>query len=594
MASYLKTTTEVVNMRTQKHLVSEITKVYQCELEMCATCGNTLERSVNVNGRKIVQTMLEVMKIAYYPKQCPMPNCTGQTSRLRSAEWQQIAPLNGTYGYDVIARIGWQRQTQHQTYEEIHNDLLSTVQISKSQIRYLYTYQYLPLLACHERGSWEELMRVSDEMGLILTLDGLAPEGGEPQLWLIRELRTGMTLRSGWMSEQSQTAFENFLAPIAEQGLRVEAVMSDKQRGLVPAVKATFSGAKHAFCQSHYLGNIAEPVAQADEAMKVSLRKQVRQEIGHLVRPEQVEQPGVLMVTGLLPTPINADQLTNATPETKPDDPVTSAEAEEKTEHDEREQEEIETAIKRRIRYLLTLKGRPPFCLAGIETYERLSEVSDNLTEMIAHHPSPCLAQLHQGLNLSLTMFKSEYLDLRQVAVWLHYISDLLDPQDKPTRTGEQVQTAILSYLDDMRYQSQDNEVLTKLAKQIDKTTHNYLKGLFHSYDTPDLPRTNNDRESEFRGLNQQLLRTTGQKGGSRRIIQRSGAWELITRPDSLRKTTAAISSIELGEYQIERTRVRIHRARFRFHTRSYKRSRKQLQDLKQRWFQLPQDGAPG
>ncbi len=75
-------------------------------------------------------------------------------------------------------------------------------------------------------------------MGLILTLDGLAPEGGEPQLWLIRELRTGKTLRSGWMSEQGQPAFENFLRPIAEAGLRVEAVMSDKQRGLVPALKA--------------------------------------------------------------------------------------------------------------------------------------------------------------------------------------------------------------------------------------------------------------------------------------------------------------------------------------------------------------------
>jgi hypothetical protein len=135
---------------------------------------------------------------------------------------------------------------------------------------------------------------------------------------------------------------------------------------------------------------------------------------------------------------------------------------------------------------------------------------------------------------------------------------------------------------------------LIKLAKQIDKTTHNYLKGLFHSYDIPDLPRTNNDRESEFRGLNQHLLRTTGQKAGSRRIIQRSGAWELIPRPDSLRKTTAAISIIELGEYQIERTRVRIHRDRFRFHTRSIKRSRKQLQDLKERWFQLPSDSAPG
>ena len=62
---------------------------------------------------------------------------------------------------------------------------------------------------------------------------------------------------------------------------------------------------KGSHCQSHYLNNIAEPVAQADEAMKVSLRQCVREAIGDLIRPEQVERPGVLTVTGLRPSPIS-------------------------------------------------------------------------------------------------------------------------------------------------------------------------------------------------------------------------------------------------------------------------------------------------
>jgi hypothetical protein len=581
--------------------------VYKCELEKCSICGSLLEQSDYLNGRKIVQTMSSVMQIGYYAKECPMPGCRGYQSSLRSAEWQQIAPLNGTYGYDVIANIGWQRQTLHQTFAEIHSGLVNRLQISEAQVRYMYTYQYLPLLACYERGSWEEIEGVSAEVGLILTTDGLAPEGGEPQLWLVRELRTGKTLRSGWMSEQGQTAFENFLGPIAEAGLRVEAVMSDKQRGLVPALGVVFPNARHTFCQGHYLNNIAEPVAKADEAMKVSLRKQVRQEIGELIRPEQVDQPGVLTVTGLLPTLIKEEEAAEVAPQTRLDEPLGQAEREEteatgpeqeetkgeEIDPVEQEQEEIESAIKRRIRYLLTLKGRPPFRLAGIEMYERLNEVSDNLAEMIAHLPSPSLEQLHQGLDLSLTMFKDNYLDLSQGAEWLHQISELLDPEDKPPRTGEQVQTALLSYLDDIRHQSQNNEVLAKFARQIEKTSHSYQSGLFHSYDIPDLPRTNNDRESEFRALNQQLLRTTGQKGGTRRLIQRSGAWELIPRPDSLAETVKAISTVEHSEYKKERTRVHSHRDRFRFHTRSVKRSRKQLQDLKERWLRLPPDKLP-
>jgi hypothetical protein len=607
-------------MRTPKQLYPQSSKTYTYELETCSICGCPLTQEEYTNGRKIVQTMESVMKIAYRPKRCLNPDCSGQGANLRSAGWQQIAPLYGTYGYDVIANIGWQRQTRHQNFNEVHGMLPKHVQISESQVRYLYTYQYLPLLACHERDSWEDIVHVSKKMGLILTLDGLAPEGGEPQLWLIRELRTGKTLRSGWMSEQSQVAFENFLKPIVEAELRVVAVMSDKQRGLLPAIKSIFPQAAHGYCHSHYLKNIAVPVATIDEAMKVSLRKQVRAEVGELIRPEQVEQPGVLTVTGLLPTPVNDVLLTKDVSEVVKDESLTATQVENvenieetedvkdrkeaqegvKTEEEKQralarqEQEEIETACKRRVRYLLTLKGRPPFRLAGVEMHERLREVSDCLGEMTVHMPTPCLTQLQQGIEQSLAAHQEDYLHVRQGFDWLRQISDLLAPEDKAVRTGEQVKGELQSHLRLMKQQSQGNDILTEFVKQIAKTTQNYQSGLFHTYDTPDLPRTNNERESEFRGLNQQLLRTTGQKGGTRRLIQRSGAWELIPRPDSLTATVTAIAAVDYDEYKKERIRVRSHRDRFRLHTRSVKQSRKQLQDLKDRWLRLPSGKPPG
>jgi hypothetical protein len=140
----------------------------------------------------------------------------------------------------------------------------------------------------------------------LLSLDGLAPEAGEPQLWLVRELLIGVTLRCGWMSQQNQAAFVHFLQPIADLGLRVTAVMSDKQSGLLPAVAEVFPQARHAFCQSHYLRNIAIPVAEADEAMKMLLRQDVRAAIGQYIRQEDVVAEGVLTVTGVLPSPVEA------------------------------------------------------------------------------------------------------------------------------------------------------------------------------------------------------------------------------------------------------------------------------------------------
>ncbi len=137
--------------------------------------------------------------------------------------------------------------------------------------------------------------------------------------------------------------------------------------------------------------------------------------------------------------------------------------------------------------------------------------------------------------------------------------------------------------------ESHGNEVLSNLACGIYQTTCNYESGLFHTYDAPALPRTNNDRESEFRDLYRRLLMTTGQKGATRRIIQRAGVWEVIPRPDSFPVMISAISQIDREEFVKEKNRVNKHRGRFNLHTRrSQKHSRKTLQNLQDKWLELP------
>lgn len=553
-------------MRTQRELYSGKKIVYESEWDECSQCGQPLT-SVYTSGWKTVQTMREVITIAQRPKCCVNAECSGSNKMLRSVRWQQVAPLWCTYGYDVIAQIGWQRQIQRQTFSEVHLDLQGRVRLSESQVRALYHDRYLPLLACHERRQMERLKAIAVQGGLWLSLDGLAPEGGEAQLWLVRELQSGVTLRCGWMSQQDQTAFVNFLQPIAELGLPVTAVMSDKQRGLVPAVAELFSVANHSFCQTHYLANAAEPISEADEAMKIELRQGVRQEIGALIRQEKIEKQGVLTVTGGIPSPVTSSEASR--------DSVVQ------------EQDAILQDLSRRIRYLLTLKGRPPFCLAGIEMFERLTEVRDCLERLMAHHSQPQLVLLQQGLDVALQLVQTNYMLLRQAADWLEHIADVLDPAGKQPRSAQQVQETLFAYLKEIETISHQQPGLQSFFKTIQKTTLSYAPGLFHCYDIPGLPRTNNARESDFRDLNRRLLRTTGQKGLIRRIIQRSGAWELLHRPASLQDTILAFNRVAPQDFHEERQRLRQHRNRFRLHTRSAKQSRLQLAKLEQRWVNL-------
>ena len=167
-----------------------------------------------------------------------------------------------------------------------------------------------------------------------------------------------MTLRSGWLCQQDQPTFEAFLEPLKHLEWPILAVLSDKQKGLVPAVAAVLPNSRHQFCQAHYLRNLAEPLAEADAAFKVALRQSVRQQVGDVLRQDSQMEPdhaGVLTVTGLLPSPVEEPKVPaahNPTPGVSPRAPEPAA-------------NEIVTQLVRHTRYLLTLKGRPPFRLAG-------------------------------------------------------------------------------------------------------------------------------------------------------------------------------------------------------------------------------------
>lgn len=129
-------------MRTQRELYSEKKVVYESKWDECPACGGALAR-IYTSGWKTVQTMSEVMTLAQRPKWCVNVKCEERHKPIKSAHWQQIAPIYCTYGYDVIVQIGWQRQAQRQTFDEIYLDLRSRIRISESQVRSLYTDRYL-------------------------------------------------------------------------------------------------------------------------------------------------------------------------------------------------------------------------------------------------------------------------------------------------------------------------------------------------------------------------------------------------------------------------------------------------------------------
>src|SRR2546425_3456102 len=272
----------------------------------------------------------------------------------------------------------------------MHAALAAQVHISVSHVRYLYQQVSLPLLACHERQHQDRLAQVAKHQGgLILALDGVAPQGGEPHIWFIRELASGLTIRSGWLCQQDQPTFDAFLEPLTHLEWLMLAVLSDKQTGLVPAVAAVLPPSRHPRCQAHSLRNLAEPLAEAEAACKGALRKSVRQQVGHLLRQEPPTEPGqvgVLTMTGLWPSPLKEPK---APVSHRPTPRVASRAP-------EPDADEVVAQLLGHTRSLLTLTGRPPFRLAGIETSERLDTVARFPLERLAQCCEPGLAPVAQ------------------------------------------------------------------------------------------------------------------------------------------------------------------------------------------------------
>jgi hypothetical protein len=573
-------------MRTPKPLYAHERMIYHPELLTCPHCGDLLVTYNYLAWDKTVQRLDRVLSVASRPGHCPHATCVGSRLRLLSAEGQRLAPAGSTYGYDVVVHIGWWRQECRATYREIHTALTSRVRISESHVGYLYQQVYLPLLACHERQHCDRLAQIAQQQGgLIVALDGLAPQGGEPQIWFIRELSSGLTLRSGWLCRQDQPTFEAFLEPLKHIEWPILAVLSDKQTGLVPAVATVLPHSRYQFCQAHYLRNLAAPLAEADTAFKVALRQSVRQQVGNVIRQEPRTAPGqagVLTVTGLLPSPLEAPQAPashSPTPRLSPTAPAP-------------ETDEVITQLFRHTRYLLTLKGRPPFWLAGLETYERLHNVAQLSLDLLAERYDPRLAQLYQGLQAALTPMAEPYHALHQGAAWLRDIAYILEPCPTQPLSAAQVAGQLRGYLDTVVRWPDVTPTLSEFGRHLDTVSRSYWPGLFHCYDMPGLPRTNNALESHFRETRRRLLRITGQKGLTQRTLQRQGAWELLPRPSTEAQLLETVGQTPPADLAQERQRFAAHRQRFRLQSRSLRQTQVQFNQLRQTWSTLQPTGT--
>jgi len=196
----------------------------------------------------------------------------------RSARAEARQVKGSGYGLDVVVRIGYLRFSEHRTREEIWRELheQTPVALSERHVQNLLEV-YLALLRASERDPRDRLAATVDEHGgIILALDGLQPEQGNEQLWVVREVLSGTVLGAANLQQASAPFLARLLRPVQETGLPVLGVVSDAQESIRLAVAEVFPGVPHQLCQYHALREAAEPLWEADRHLLVQAKKELR------------------------------------------------------------------------------------------------------------------------------------------------------------------------------------------------------------------------------------------------------------------------------------------------------------------------------
>jgi hypothetical protein len=322
---------------------------YRPEVQHCLHCGAALHYSHPV-WAKAIQFLHGPEHVTNLGWRCSNPACPFGRTVYRSARAEARQVKGSGYGLDVVVRIGHLRFHEHRTREEIWRELdeQAPVQLSERHVQNLLEV-YLALLRASERDPRDRLAATVDAHGgIILALDGLQPEQGNEQLWVVREVLSGAVLGAANLQQASAPFLARLLRPVQAAGLPVLGVVSDAQESIRLAVADVFPGVPHQLCQYHALREAAEPLWEADRHLLVQAKQELR---------------------GLR----DVEERTRRPTEPEPTDPASGV--------------VLDTVLA--LRQVVRERGQLPFAFAGLRVMDALAELGATLDRCLRKKGMP-------------------------------------------------------------------------------------------------------------------------------------------------------------------------------------------------------------
>jgi hypothetical protein len=445
----------------------------------CPGCQHRMY--ADYNNLRTITTLDGVFRLTLTIRRCPDPACPRFLRPYRPEAEPHFALPYHEFGLDVMALVGRLRHAEHRSIPEIHRELTrrGIVVAPRTVTNLLDRYDELRAMATADPQRLEPLLRPQGRV--ILAIDGLQPDVGHEVLWVLRDCLSGEILLA--KSLLSSTAKD--LAGLIDQVRRalpvpITGVVSDGQESIRNAVKQALKGVPHQLCHFHYLREAAKPTYEADRHAKKELKKRVR---------------GIRKIERA---------------------------AEEQTEGGEDDAEaEVVRGYCAAVRAALTDDGLPPLAASGLKLHDRLNRIAASLDHVAAtagRLPGG-LVRLREVLRRGLEETADLFPAVRESYKWVKRAARIL--KNEEGLPAKKVRRRLVQLLVRMRKAAATTGEPSVRAglKQFLKVTKSYWPGLFRCYESPDVPRTNNDLEHTFGSHRYHERRASGRRRGSPSLV---------------------------------------------------------------------------
>ncbi|MFL5286870.1 MAG: ISNCY family transposase [Rhodopila sp.] len=451
----------------------------------CPECQHRLH--ADYNNFRTVTTLDGVVRLTLTIRRCPNPDCPRFLRPYRPEAESHFALPHHEFGLDVMATVGQLRYAEHRSIPEIHRELTrrGLVVAVRTVTNLLDRYDELRALASADPKRLEPLLR--HQRRVILAIDGLQPDVGHEVLWVLRDCLSGEILLAKSLLSSTAKDLAGLITEVKTAlPVPITGVVSDGQGPIRKAVKKALKGVPHQLCHFHYLREAAKPISEADRHAKKELKKRVR---------------------GIRPIERQAEQ---------------TAEGDEEA--------EIVRDYCAAVRAALTDDGLPPLAGAGLKLHERLCGIAASLDRaaVLAGKLPGGLKRLQHLLRRGLEETAELWPPVREAFRWVKRVSRLLkNPEELPAKT---LRRRLVQLLSRMRRAAATTAFAAVGAglRHFLKVSKSYWPGLFQCYESPELPRTNNDLEHVFGSHRYHERRASGRRRASPGLVV-MGAARLVS-----------------------------------------------------------------